>query len=324
MEQRRLGTQGLAVSALGLGCMGMSHSYGPADEGESTATLLRAVELGITLFDTANAYGRGHNEQLVGRVLAGCRDQLMIATKFGIVGQRDGVMLIDGRPEYAKACCDESLQRLGVETIDLYYLHRVDQRVPVEETIGAMAELVSSGKVRYLGMSEASAASIRRAHATHPITALQSEWSLFNREPEESVLAAVRELGIGFVPFSPLGRGFLTGELTTPDDFAENDSRLTKPRFQGENFTRNLRLADLVVQMAAAKGCTPGQLALAWLLAQGVDVVPIPGTKRRTYLEENVGALDVVLSEGDLARIDELLPAGSVAGPRYTDMSHVG
>jgi aryl-alcohol dehydrogenase-like predicted oxidoreductase len=311
------------VSALGLGCMGMSHSYGPADEEESVATLRRALDLGITLFDTANAYGRGHNEQLVGRALAGQRDQVVLATKFGIVGQRDGVMLIDGSPEYAKACCEESLRRLGVETIDLYYLHRVDQSVPIEETIGAMAELVGAGKVRYLGLSEASPANIGRAHATHPISALQSEWSLFNREPEESVLATVRRLGIGFVPFSPLGRGFLTGALTTPEAFAASDSRLSKPRFQGDNFVRNQRLVKLVVQMAADKGCTPGQLALAWLVAQGGDVVPIPGTKRRRYLEENVDALDVTLSAGDLARVDALLPLGSVAGSRYTDMSHV-
>jgi aryl-alcohol dehydrogenase-like predicted oxidoreductase len=323
MEQRTLGTQGLVVSALGLGCMGMSHSYGPADEEESVTTLHRALELGITLFDTANAYGRGHNEQLVGRALAGHREQVVVATKFGIVGQRDGVMLIDGSPEYAKACCDESLRRLGVETIDLYFLHRVDQTVPIEETIGAMAELVGAGKVRYLGLSEASPANIARAHAAHPITALQSEWSLFNREPEESVLATVRRLGIGFVPFSPLGRGFLTGALTTPEAFAANDSRLSKPRFQGDNFVRNQRLVKLVVQMAADKGCTPGQLALAWLVAQGGDVVPIPGTKRLRYLEENVAALDVTLSADDLARVDALLPLGSVAGSRYTDMSHV-
>jgi aryl-alcohol dehydrogenase-like predicted oxidoreductase len=323
MDQRKLGTQGLVVSALGLGCMGMSHTYGPADEDESVATLQRAVELGITLFDTANAYGLGHNEQLVGRVLADHRDQVVLATKFGIAGRRDGRMLIDGRPEYAKACCEESLRRLGMETIDLYYLHRVDQTVPIEETVGAMAALVAAGKVRYLGLSEASAATIRRAHATHPITALQSEWSLFNREPEETVLPTLRELGIGFVPFSPLGRGFLTGEITKPEDFGPDDFRLNNPRFQGENFTRNLQLADRVNQMAAERSCTPGQLALAWLVAQGGDVVPIPGTKRRRYLEENVGALDLTLSAGDLARIDELLPVGAVAGPRYEDMSHL-
>jgi aryl-alcohol dehydrogenase-like predicted oxidoreductase len=323
MEHRKLGTQGLVVSALGLGCMGMSQAYGPADEDESVATLQRALELGITLFDTANAYGVGHNEQLVGRVLAEHRDQVVLATKFGIAGRRDGRMVIDGRPEYAKTCCEESLRRLGMETIDLYYLHRVDQSVPIEETIGAMAELVAAGKVRYVGLSEASAATIRRAHATHPITALQSEWSLFNREPEETVLPTVRELGIGFVPFSPLGRGFLTGEITTPDDFGPDDFRLTNPRFQGENFTRNLQLVDRITQMAADKGCTPSQLALAWLVAQGGDVVPIPGTKRRRYLDENVGALDVTLSADDLTRIDELIPLGAVTGPRYEDMSHL-
>jgi aryl-alcohol dehydrogenase-like predicted oxidoreductase len=323
MDQRTLGTQGLTVSALGLGCMGMSHSYGPADEDEAVATLLRAVELGVTFFDTANAYGRGHNEQLVGRVLADYRDQVVVATKFGIAGQRDGRMLVDGRPEYAKACCEESLQRLGMDTIDLYYLHRVDPAVPIEETVGAMAELVTAGKVRYLGLSEASAASLRRAHRTHPISALQSEWSLFNRDPEDTVLPTLRQLGIGFVPFSPLGRGFLTGDVTRPEDFAPNDSRQRNPRFQGENFTRNLRLVDLVTEMASDKGCTPGQLALAWLLAQGDDVVPIPGTKRRRYLEDNLGALEVVLSAGDRARIDDVLPVGSVAGPRYHDMSHI-
>ena len=323
MEQKDLGTQGLKVSALGLGCMGMSQAYGPADEDESVATLLRALDLGISLFDTANAYGLGHNEQLVGRVLADHRDQIVLATKFGIAGIRDGRMTIDGRPEYAKTCCDESLRRLGVETIDLYYLHRVDPAVPIEETIGAMAELVGAGKVRYLGLSEASAATIRRAHAIHPITALQSEWSLFNREPEETVLPTLRELGIGFVPFSPLGRGFLTGEITTPDDFAPDDMRRNNPRFQGENFSRNLLLVDSVTKMAADKDCTPGQLALAWLIAQGTDVVPSPGTKRRRYLDENVGALDVVLSTDELAMIDELLPVGAVAGPRYHDMSHL-
>ncbi len=323
MEQRHLGSQGLTVSALGLGCMGMSQAYGPADEDESVATLRRALEVGITLFDTANAYGAGHNEQLVGRVLADHRDQAVVATKFGIAGRREGRMVVDGRPEYAKTCCEESLRRLGMDTIDLYYLHRVDPNVPIEDTVGAMAELVAAGKVCYLGLSEASAATIRRAHATHPITALQSEWSLFNREPEETILPTLHELGIGFVPFSPLGRGFLTGEITTPDDFGPDDFRLTNPRFQGENFTRNLELVDRVTKMAAAKSCTPGQLALAWLLTQGGDVVPIPGTKRRRYLDENVVALDVTLSADDLARIDELLPVGSAAGPRYQDMSAI-
>jgi aryl-alcohol dehydrogenase-like predicted oxidoreductase len=323
MEQRKLGSQGLTVSALGLGCMGMSETYGPADEDESVATLQRALDLGIMLFDTANAYGLGHNERLVGRVLASHRDQAVVATKFGIAGRRDGRMVIDGRPEYARACCDESLQRLGMETIDLYYLHRVDSTVPIEETIGAMAELVSAGKVRYLGLSEASAATIRRAHATHPITALQSEWSLFNREPETTVLPTLRELGIGFVPFSPLGRGFLTGQIPRPEDLGPDDFRLANPRFQGENFSRNLDLAERVTQMAVDKRCTPGQLALAWLVAQGNDVVPIPGTKRRRYLDDNVGALDVKISQDDLAKIDEILPDGAVAGPRYEDMSHV-
>jgi aryl-alcohol dehydrogenase-like predicted oxidoreductase len=323
MEQRRLGNQGLTVSALGLGCMGMSQSYGPADTGESIATLHRALDLGITFFDTANAYGQGHNERLIGPVLRTRRDEVVIATKFGIAGRRDGKMLIDGSPEAARTCCDESLERLGIETIDLYYLHRVDRSVPIEETVGAMAGLVEAGKVRHLGLSEASAATIRRAHATHPIAALQSEWSLFCREPEETVLPTLRELGIGFVPFSPLGHGFLTGEITSPDDFAADDFRRGNPRFQGENFTRNLQLVERVKEMAAAKGCTPGQLALAWLVAQGADVAPIPGTKRRSYLEENVAALDVSLSPSDMARLDELLPVGSASGPRYEDMSAI-
>lgn len=320
---RTLGRSGLSVSALGLGCMGMSQAYGPADEDESVATLLRALDLGITFFDTANAYGLGHNEHLLGRVLAERRDEVVLATKFGIAGRRDGQMVIDGRPEYAKSCCDESLGRLGVDTIDLYYLHRVDRAVPIEETVGAMGELVAAGKVRYLGLSEASAATVRRAHAIHPIAALQSEWSLFNREPEETVLPTLRELGIGFVPFSPLGRGFLTGEITSPDDFSADDFRRTNPRFQGANFARNLHLVERVTKMAAEKGCTPGQLALAWLVNQGEDVVPIPGTKRRRYLDENVAALDVTLSAEDLAHIDELLPIGVASGPRYSDMSHI-
>jgi aryl-alcohol dehydrogenase-like predicted oxidoreductase len=323
MEQRRLGTQGLTVSALGLGCMGMSQSYGPADEDESIATLHRALELGITFFDTANAYGAGHNERLIGPILRARRDEVVIATKFGIAGRSGGKMLVDGRPEAARTCCDESLERLGVQTIDLYYLHRVDKTVPIEETVGAMAGLVAAGKVRHLGLSEASAATIRRAHATHPIAALQSEWSLFNREPEETVLPTLRDLGIGFVPFSPLGRGFLTGQITSPDDFGPDDMRRHNPRFQGENFDRNLELVERVREMAAVKGCTPGQLALAWLVAQGTDVVSIPGTKRRTYLEENVGALDVAISPADLARLDELMPAGSASGPRYEDMSAI-
>ena len=322
MEQRQLGTQGLVVSSLGLGCMSMSGSYGAADEDESTETLRRALDLGVTFFDTANAYGLGHNERLVGQVLADRRDAVVLATKFGIAGRKDGRMLVDGHPEYARKCCDESLERLGVDTIDLYYLHRVDKTVPIEETVGAMGELVAAGKVRYLGLSEASATTIRRAHAVHPISALQSEWSLFNRDPERTVLPTLRELGIGFVPFSPLGRGFLTGGVTAPD-FGPDDMRRTNPRLQGENFAQNLELVSRVRDLAAAKQCTPGQLALAWLVAQGDDVVPIPGTKRRRYLEENVAALDVTLSPGDLAQLDELLPVGSAVGPRYEDMSAI-
>ena len=322
MEQRHLGSQGLVVSALGLGCMSMSGSYGGADDDESAATLRRAFDLGVTFFDTANAYGLGHNERLVGQVLAEHRDAVVLATKFGIAGRKDGRMLVDGRPEYARKCCDESLQRLGVDTIDLYYLHRVDKSVPIEETVGAMAGLVAAGKVRYLGLSEASASTIRRAHEVHPITALQSEWSLFNRDPERTVLPTLRELGIGFVPFSPLGRGFLTGDVTTPD-FGADDMRRNNPRLQGDNFTRNLELVGRLHDLAAAKGCTPGQLALAWLVDRGDDVVPIPGTKRRRYLEENVAALDVDLTSADVALLDELLPVGSAVGPRYEDMSHI-
>ena len=323
MEPRALGTQGLVVGGLGLGCMGMSQTYGPADEAESAATLLRAVQLGTTLFDTANVYGGGHNEQLVGRVLAPHRDEVVLATKFGIAGRRDGRMVVDGRPEYARSCCEESLRRLGTEVIDLYYLHRVDPAVPIEETVGAMAGLVADGLVRWLGLSEASAATIRRAHATHPISALQSEWSLFNREPETTVLPTLRELGIGFVPFSPLGRGFLSGLIASPDEFGPGDMRRDNPRLQGENFTRNRQLVDRVGELAAAKGCTPSQLALAWLLAQGDDVVPIPGTKRRTYLEDNVAALSVTVTPDELAHIDGALPDGAVVGPRYADMSHL-
>src|SRR5690606_14230755 len=316
MERRRLG-DGLEVSALGLGCMGMSQSYGPADEDESIATIHRALELGVTFFDTANVYGLGRNEQLVGRALADRRDEVVIATKFGIAGWRDGRMQIDGSPEAARRCCDESLARLGTDHIDLYYLHRVDPQVPIEDTVGAMAELVAAGKVRHLGLSEASAATIRRAHAVHPIAALQSEWSLFNREPEETVLPTLRELGIGFVPFSPLGRGFLTGAIASPDEVGEGDLRRAQPRLTGDDFQPTRRLVGHVEAMAAEKGCTPGQLALAWLAAQGDDVVSIPGTKRRRYLEENVAALDVELTAEDLARLDELLPIGAASGDRY-------
>lgn len=323
MERRTLGTDGLEVSALGLGCMGMSQSYGPADEDESIATIHRALELGVTFFDTANVYGLGHNEQLVGRALADRRDEVVLATKFGIAGISDGRMTIDGSPEAAHRCCDESLARLGTDHIDLYYLHRVDPAVPIEDTVGAMAELVAAGKVRHLGLSEASAATLRRAQAVHPIAALQSEWSLFNREPEETVLPTLRELGIGFVPFSPLGRGFLTGSMSSPEDFGQGDLRKAQPRLQGENFERNRALVGHVEVVAAEKGCTAGQLALAWLAAQGDDVVSIPGTKRRRYLEENVAALEVELTPEDLARLDELLPIGAAAGDRYQDMSHL-
>ena len=268
-------------------------------------------------------YGVGHNEQLVGRALAGRRDKFELATKFGIAGFEDGRMVINGRPDYVRQCCDESLARLGVETIDLYYLHRVDKQTPIEDTVGAMAELIAAGKVRYIGLSEASAATVRRAHAIHPITALQSEWSLFHRDPEQEVVPTLRELGIGFVPFSPLGRGFLSGEITSTDAFGDGDMRRNNPRLQGDNFDANLALVERVKEMAAAKGCTPSQLALAWLLRQGDDVVPIPGTKRIKYIEQNAGAADVALTDDDLARLDELLPAGSAVGARYADMSHL-
>jgi len=304
--------------------MPMSDSYGPADATESIATIHRAVDLGVTLFDTANVYGIGHNEELLGRALAGRRSEVVIATKFGIVGRNEsGAPLADGRPAYVHECCEASLRRLGVDHIDLYYQHRVDQTVPIEDTVGAMAELVAQGKVRYLGLSEASAATIRRANAVHPITALQSEWSLFERGLEESVVPACRELGVGLVPFSPLGRGFLTGQIRTFDDFPENDFRRSNPRYMGENFDRNLALVDRVRDLATQKGCTPGQLAVAWLLHKGDDVVPIPGTKRRRWLEENVAAADVTLTADDLAEIEGALPIGAASGPRYADMSHI-
>jgi aryl-alcohol dehydrogenase-like predicted oxidoreductase len=322
---RPLGQQGLVVSAQGLGCMGMSEFYGATDEAESIATIHRALELGVTFLDTADVYGPFINEELVGRAVADRRDAVQLATKFGIVRDpadptRRG---INGRPEYVHACIDASLQRLGVDHVDLYYQHRVDPTVPIEETVGAMGQLVGAGKVRYLGLSEAGPDTIRRAHAVHPISALQSEWSLWSRDLEDGVLPTARELGIGIVPYSPLGRGFLTGQITSPDDFGDDDFRRHQPRFQGDNFTRNLELVSQVREMAEGRGITAGQLALAWVQAQGDDVIPIPGTKRRTYLEENVASLDVQLSTDDLARLEAILPAGGAAGDRYPDMRWV-
>jgi aryl-alcohol dehydrogenase-like predicted oxidoreductase len=313
---------GLTVSALGLGCMGMSQSYGTADRSESLATVHRALDLGVTFLDTSDVYGDGHNEELVGEAIAGRRDEVQLATKFSISRDDRGRMRIDGSPENVRARAEASLRRLGVDVIDLYYQHRVDAKVPIEDTVGAMAELVQQGKVRYLGLSEASAASIRRAVAVHPIAALQSEWSLWTRDLEEEVLGVAREHGIGIVPFSPLGRGFLTGAITTPDDFGDDDFRKNQPRFQGEAFQANLRLVEAVRAMAVEKGATPGQLALAWVMAQGEDVVPIPGTKRRSYLEENVAAAAVELTADDLARLDEIAPLGAAEGTRYPDSGY--
>jgi aryl-alcohol dehydrogenase-like predicted oxidoreductase len=321
MEQRTLGTQGLRVSALGLGCMGMSQSYGPADDQESVATIHRALDLGVSFLDTADMYGPFTNERLVGRAIAGRRDEVVLATKFGNQRRPDGSFVrVNGRPEYVHSACDASLERLGVDHVDLYYQHRVDPSVPVEETWGAMKELVEAGKVRHLGISEAAPATIRRANAVHPVAALQSEYSLFTRDPEGEVLATVRELGIGFVAYSPLGRGFLSGRLTgsSPGEFADDDFRRGHPRFEGENFARNLQLVERVRRLAGEKGATPAQLAIAWVLAQGDDVVPIPGTKRRRYLEENLAALRVRLDPGDLAAIDDVAPRDAVAGDRYT------
>jgi aryl-alcohol dehydrogenase-like predicted oxidoreductase len=318
MQQRVLGNEKLTVSALGLGCMGMSQSYGPADDRESIATIHRALDLGGNFLDTADIYGPFTNERLVGRAIADRRDEVVLATKFGNQRLDDGTRVINGRPEYVHSACDASLQRLGVDHIDLYYQHRVDRSVPVEETWGALHELVEAGKVRHLGISEASPATIRRAHAVHPITALQNEYSLFTRDPEGEVLDTLRELGIGLVAYSPLGRGFLSGQITSPDDFAEDDFRRNHPRFQGENFERNLAVVERIRQLAEQKGVTPGQLAIAWVLAQGDDIVPIPGTKRRSYLEENLGALDVRLTPEELAGIEEISPRGVASGDRYT------
>ena len=321
MQTRTLGRNGPRVSALGLGCMGMSAFYGGrSDDAASIAVIHAALDHGVTLIDTADMYGPHTNEVLVGKALAGRRDQAFLATKFGIkLDPNDpSVRGVDGRPEYVQAACEGSLQRLGVDHIDLYYQHRVDPNVPIEDTVGAMARLVEQGKVRFLGLSEAAAGTIRRAHAVHPITALQSEYSLWSRDPEsDQVLDTVRELGIGFVPYSPLGRGFLTGAIRSPEDFDADDYRRHSPRFQGENFARNLQLVEQVRTLAQAKGVTPGQLALAWVLAQGDDLVPIPGTKRLAYLEENLGALQVTLSAEDLAQIEAIFPADAAAGTRY-------
>ena len=322
MHTRTLGAdRPLAVSALGLGCMGMSDFYGGRDdEAESIRTIHRALDLGVTFLDTADMYGPFTNERLVGRAIRDRRDAVVLATKFGNKRAEDGTSLgIDGSPTYVRAACDASLQRLGVDHIDLYYQHRVDQTVPIEETVGAMAELVRAGKVRHLGMSEAAPATLRRAHAVHPIAALQTEWSLWSRDVEDEILPTCRELGVGFVAYSPLGRGFLTGRFRSFDDLPADDYRRNHPRFQGENFERNLALVREVERLAGEKGCTPSQLALAWLLAQGTDVVPIPGTKRVRYLEENVGALDVSLSDAELRRIDEIAPQGAAAGARYSE-----
>jgi aryl-alcohol dehydrogenase-like predicted oxidoreductase len=322
METIALGTQGLEVSRQGLGCMGMSDFYGPLDDTESIATIHRALELGVTFFDTSDMYGPYTNEVLVGTALAGHRDEAVIATKFGIVRDPDNPArrAVNGRPDYVRQSCDGSLLRLGVDHIDLYYQHRVDPDTPIEETVGAMGELVTEGKVRYLGLSEAAPETISRAHAVHPISALQTEYSVWSRDPEKEILPLLRELGIGFVPYSPLGRGFLTGALRSIDDLDESDFRRFQPRFQGDNLADNVAIVEVIDQLASAKGCTPGQIALAFVHAAGRDVAPIPGTKRRTYLEENVAALDVDLTEEDLAVLDTVAPA---KGDRYADMSPV-
>ena len=322
LPHRHLGELRLEVPAMGLGCMGMSEFYGPGDEAESVATIQRALDLGVGFLDTSDMYGPHTNESLVGRAIQGRRDSVVLATKFGIDRIGNGGRL-RGDPDYVRSACEGSLRRLGVEWIDLYYLHRVDPRVPIEETVGAMASLVAAGKVRHLGLSEAAPETLRRAVAVHPITALQSEWSLWSRDIEDSVVPTARELGIGIVPYSPLGRGFLTGRITSVESLAPDDYRRSSPRFVDANLEQNLALVERVRSLAAAKGCTPGQLALAWVLAQGPDVVPIPGTRRRRWLEENVAAMDVVLDDSDLRALEAAAPVGSVAGERYADMRNV-
>ena len=326
MQYRRLGKSSLVVSALGLGCMGMSQSYGTPDDAESVATINHAIDRGITMLDTADMYGGGTNEELLAPVLAKRRNEVILATKFGNMRQPDGRFLgVNGKPEYVQWACEESLKRLKISTIDLYYLHRVDTSVPIEETVCAMARLIEQGKVRYIGLSEAGAKTVRRAHATYPITALQSEYSLWTRDPEGEILATCRELGVGFVPYSPLGRGILTGQVKSAD-FGPKDFRRVSPRFHAGNFEKNLQLVAPVEKLAAEKRCTPAQLALAWVLAQGPDIVPIPGTKRRTYLDQNLGALDVTLSPAELKQIDGVLPRGAAVGARYPEeyMSRLG
>ncbi|HXQ25127.1 MAG TPA: aldo/keto reductase [Candidatus Acidoferrales bacterium] len=319
MQYRRLGKSSLVVSAIGLGCMGMSQSYGTPDDQESTATIHHAIDRGITMLDTADMYGGGTNEELLAKAIAKRRNEVIVATKFGNMRMPDGRFLgVNGRPEYVQSACEASLQRLKISTIDLFYLHRIDTNVPIEETIGAMARLIDQGKVRYIGLSEAGSQTIRRAHATYPIAALQSEYSLWTRDPEDGILATCRELGIGFVPYSPLGRGILTGQVKSAE-FGPKDFRRMSPRFQGENFQKNLQMVTRIEQIAAEKHCTPAQFALAWVMAQGEDIVPIPGTKRRTYLDQNLKALDISLTPSELRRIDEVAPRGAAAGARYPD-----